>query len=286
MARTASMRAGALFACGAAVWLFAACSTIQNLTPSHKEAEKRAEQLQQTQLRVMRFADEYAGRVREAVSVFQTTTKRPEERLAAQAWKVQQSESAYTIASGPNPVANALDMVVLATLSRMVVEDVWLKVPNGERARPVLDVHRSLEEQAWKLVNGLLTESQSAQLKEVIEEWRRQNPDVHFVAYIHFNDFAKSVGAPRAGEERSSGNLFSMLGLDPFTSLDPAVREIAQTRELAERAIYYMQRTPGLLDMQVEKLTYALAVMPETKSLIASADRASLVGSAADRLAT
>jgi DNA repair ATPase RecN len=77
-----------------------------------------------------------------------------------------------------------------------------------------------------------------------------------------------------------------MLGLDPFTSLDPAVREIAQTRELAERAIYYMQRTPGLLDMQVEKLTYALAVMPETKSLIASADRASLVGSAADRLSS
>jgi len=135
-------------------------------------------------------------------------------------------------------------------------------------------------------VSKLLTESQSARLKEVIEEWRKQNPDVHFVAYIHFSDFAKSVGAPRAGEERSSGNLFSMLGLDPFTSLDPAVREIAQTRELAERAIYYMQRAPGLLDMQVEKLTYALAVMPETKSLIASVDRASLVGSAAERLST
>ena len=34
-----------------------------------------------------------------------------------------QSTAAYTIASGPNPVVNALDMIVLATLSRMVVED-------------------------------------------------------------------------------------------------------------------------------------------------------------------
>jgi hypothetical protein len=266
--------------------LSTACSTISKSMPAAQKSQQQADQLQQTQLRVMRFADEYAGRVREAASKYQATRTTPEERLTAQAWKVQQAESAYTIASGPNSVANALDMVVLATLSRMVMEDVWLKASEGERARPVVEVHRGLEEQAWKLVNGLLTESQSAQLKEVIDEWRKQNPDVHFVAYIHFNDFAKSVGGAHAGEDRSSGNLFSMLGLDPFTSLDPAVREIAQTRELAERAIYYMQRTPGLLDMQVEKLTYALAVMPETKSLIASADRASLVGSAADRLSS
>ena len=39
-----------------------------------------------------------------------------------------------------------------------------------------------------------------------------------------------------------------------YTRLDPAVREITQSRELAERAIYYMQRTPDLLDMQIERL--------------------------------
>jgi hypothetical protein len=234
----------------------------------------------------MRFADEYAGGVREALSEFQRTAKGPEERLAAQAWKVQQAESAYTIASGPNSVANALDMVVLATLSRMVVEDLWTNELYRERAQRILDVHRGLEERAWNLTDPLLTDSQSARLKEVIEEWRRQNPNVRFVAYIHFNDFAKSVGAPRAGEERSSGSLFSMLGLDPFTGLDPAVREIAQTRELAERTIFYLQRAPGLLDMEIEKLTYAIAVMPETKGLLANLDRVSLVGSAADRLST
>ena len=50
-----------------------------------------------------------------------------------------------------------------------------------------------------------------------------------------------------------------MLGLDPLTQLDPAVREITQTRELAERTIYYMQRAPSLLDMQLERITYQLA---------------------------
>jgi hypothetical protein len=33
-----------------------------------------------------------------------------------------------------------------------------------------------------------------------------------------------------------------MLGIDPLSGLDPAIREIEQTRALAERTIYYMQR--------------------------------------------
>ena len=147
-----------------------------------------------------------------------------------------------------------------------------------QRAQPMLDVHNALEQRAWKLTDTLLTDSQSAQLKGVITEWRRQNPNVRFVAYIHFNDFAKSVGSPEPGDERPSGSLFSIVGLDPFKSLDPAVREIAQTRELAERTIFYLQRAPALLDMQIEKLTYSLAVMPESKALLASVDRVSLVG--------
>ena len=269
----------------AAICLGGGCSTIAQMMPSHKAAEERAEELRETQLKVMRFADEYAGRVQEVGSRFQAAEKRPEQRLTAQAWKVQQSEAAYTIASGPNPLVNVLDMVVLASLSRLVIEDVWIKAADGEHAQWVLDEHRSLEQRAWKLLDGLLTDAEKARLNEVIVEWRKQHPDVRFVAYIHFADFAKSVGAPRPGEERTSGSLFSKLGLDPFASLDPAVREIAQTRELAERTIYYMQRMPALLDMEIEKLTYRLAVMPETKALLEDLDRASLVGSAADRLA-
>jgi hypothetical protein len=229
----------------------------------------------------MRFADEYTGRVKEATTAFQEHAHSPEERLVAQDWKVQQAQSAYTIASGPNPVSNVLDMVVLATLSRMVLEDAWVKGHYGERATPLRDAHRKLEEGAWELSSGFLTPSQSGQLREVIDRWRAQNPNVRAVAYIHFRDFAKSIGT---SEDSSPGNLFSLLGLDPLTQLDPAVRELAQTRELGERAIYYMQRVPGLLDMQVQRVTYDFAVMPETRSVLTDLDRVSRVGSAADRL--
>ena len=68
----------------------------------------------------------------------------------------------------------------------------------------------------------------------------------------------------------STGSVFSFLGIDPLSNLDPAVRELAQTRQLAERAVYYGQRTPKLLGMEVQRLVFELAVMPESVGLLES----------------
>jgi hypothetical protein len=261
------------------------CTLINNMNPRHKEAQQHAQEIQQLQLTVMRFADEYVGRTRAAIDDFQVGLQDPEERLLTQSWKVGQAEAAYTIASGPNAVTNALDMVVLATLSRMVMDDTWVPEQFGPRAIPVQRTYQSVEADAWHLLDGVLSAGQVQRLHQVIDQWRAQHPKVRAVSYVHFRDFAGAVGAPAPGEEQTPGNLFAFIGIDPFSGLDPAVQEIAQTRQLAERTIYYMQRTPDLLDMQVLKLTYQIAVMPESRSVLDDAGRLSLVGSASDRLA-
>jgi len=58
------------------------------------------------------------GRVSESNGRLQKSTISPDERLAVQSRKHEQVESAYTGASGPNWVANAVDRVVLATPTR------------------------------------------------------------------------------------------------------------------------------------------------------------------------
>jgi hypothetical protein len=93
------------------------------------------------------------------------------------------------------------------------------------------------------------------------------------IASVHFRDVASSMGRPKSGGVDTFSSLFNMLGIDPFSSLDPAVREITQSRQLAERTVYYAQRLPNLLDMQVERLTFELATMPETTRLLANADQ-------------
>ena len=67
-----------------------------------------------------------------------------------------------------------------------------------------------------------------------------------------------------------------------MAGLRPAVREIQRSRILGERAIYYAERTPMLLDLQTRTLTAALADMPESRSVLASVDR---VGDSAATLA-
>jgi hypothetical protein len=51
-------------------------------------AEERAAELLQLQLAIMRFADEYAARINERVTVFQQATDDPLERLESQSWLV------------------------------------------------------------------------------------------------------------------------------------------------------------------------------------------------------
>jgi outer membrane murein-binding lipoprotein Lpp len=258
------------------------CQTIERVDPRRRAAQEHSDKVRKLQLEVMRFADEYTGRTREAVTKFQSGVKSPDERLALQNWKVQQASAAYTIASGANPVSNALDMVVLATLSRMVIDDTWVGAGYGAPVRNVQETYHALEAEAWQLIKGLLNEEQIAALHQTIAQWRAKNPNVRAVSYIHFRDFARAAGP--SDQTSAGGSLLSFVGIDPLSNLDPAVQEIAQTRQLAERAIYYMQRTPDLLDMQVERLTYQFAVMPETKTLLESVDRVSLIGSSSDRL--
>jgi len=244
------------------------------------KSNEAAEQLQIQQQKVMRFADEYVGRIAVPIRNFQASTDNADDRLAAQNWLLSQATAAYIIASGPSPVVNTVDMIVLAILSRMVIDESWVKERFGERAVPVRDEFGRLEPLALTLAQGVLTPAQLAELQKIILEWRVQNPHVTSIAYVRFSHITTARLQMTSGARGSSTGLFSMLGIDPFSGLDPAVREIAQTRQLGERTVYYAQRLPNLLDMQVERLTFEFATMPETRRLLANADSVAAAASA------
>jgi hypothetical protein len=249
-----------------------------------RAAEERAAALLQLQLSVMRFADEYAARVSEQVGIFQQLNSSSGDRLEAQSWLVSQATSAFTIAAGPNSELNAVDMLVFATLSRMVIEDRWVGELYGSRAEGLLATHKALESRAWSFAPELLSPAQIVELRSGIEAWHRENPLGRAVPFIHLEDFAFATNASTTGTA-SAGSIFSFLGIDPLSNLDPAVREIAQTRQLAERAVYYAQRAPKLISMEAQRLTFAVAMTPESVSLLENADRLGGAAQAASDLA-
>jgi hypothetical protein len=237
-----------------------------------RAAEERAASLLQLQLAMMRFADEYTARINAQIAVFQQATDDPAARLESQSWLVSQATSAFTIAAGPNPELNAIDMLVFSTLSRMVIEDRWVGEIYGQRAQGLLAEHRALETRIWNYSRVLLTEAQTDELRSSIEAWHRANPLGRAVPFIHLEDFAFATSATRPGGN-SSSSIFSFLGIDPLSNLDPAVRELAQSRQLAERAVYYGQRAPMLVSMEAQRLAFEMAVAPESVRLLDSVAR-------------
>ena len=274
-----------LAACIAATVLLASCSLVNKMRPKEEDPDKRAAQLQELQLKVMRFADEYSGRILGPIRRFQRDNPGPAERLSAQNWLVQQTTTAYTIGSGPNPINNALDMVALTTMSHMALEDGWIAAQFGDRVNALRDVYATLEPESWELLEGAVTPEQIAAVRAALDDWRAKNPHMHSVSYVHFRDFVSSPEAATSQRGLSGSGVLSLLGLDPLSTLDPTVREFARTRQAVERAMYFLQRSPQLLDMQIERVTYQLAEMPEARSLLADLDRTSLAAESAGKLA-
>ncbi len=268
------VRAAGLTIVAAMLTALPGCSTISSMMPKAREAKQTQLEMRQLQAKCMRFADDYVGSVVEETTRFHRAFVDPELRQFIARWTLSQANSAYTIASGDSAVVSALDLVTLTVLSRMVVEDSIVPRFPSESA-PLLAMHRQLEEEAWELTDDFMTESQIQDFRDILAKWRARNPSVTSVAFVHFLDFANEIGRPAPGEAARSGNLFGLIGLDPLAGLDPAVRQIEQTRLFAERMIYYLQRVPYVVNLQVDEMTSELMLRPEVRGMLADTDRVS-----------
>lgn len=224
------------------------------------------------QLQVMRFADSYVAAISQAADDFGAKVGTSKARLAALKWKLGQATSAYSDATGPNPVVNALDVLVLVTMSRMVVEHYGVET-FGDQILPLLEIQRQQETNAWKLADGMLKPGQKQELMDLIREWRQKNPHQRYVGAIRFNEFLSALGRMPQQSTTAPNSIFSLLFLDPFAGLDPTAAAIEETRRLGERAMYYTQRMPQLLSWQTELLTYQLAEQPESEQILSNANQ-------------
>lgn len=224
------------------------------------------------QFKVMRFADDYVAKVSQAADEFSARVGTPEGRLAGVRVKLGQATAAYTDASGVNPIINALDMLVLVTVTRMAMEDYGIE-HYGDAVLPMLESQRRMETNVWNLSRGMLNASQEQELKNMILEWRRNNPHQVYVGNLRFTEFATALGKMPNQSKVSPNSVFSLLYIDPFAGLDPTAAAIEETRQLGERFMYYAQRMPQLLAWQSEVVALELANQPESRQLLTNAQQ-------------
>jgi hypothetical protein len=198
-------------------------------------------------------------------------------------WKIAFTTETTAIASGPNAIADLLDMTVFVTVTRMAVEEHWQPHIFGASAMPLLESCRNAEAQIWQLANGVLKPNQQTELHQAIDQWRQRNPLPDSALAARAVGFAAQVAKANQSGSAKSDSVFDLLSLDPLAGLDPAVREIAQTRMFAERALFVAQKMPKLLRWQTELLSINALAMPSVQQLVTNS---TAIASSAERFAT
>lgn len=216
---------------------------------------------------LLRFADEYAMRMSSGVDKLRHGTS-PLSRTEVLEAKIALATETCSIASGPNAVAGLLDMTVFVTVTRMSLEDYWQPQVFGESAQPLLGYARSAETEIWRIAATVLTPEQQAELHRAIEAWHRQNPLPESVVATRGLGFASQIAPTSREAEARPGSVFSLLRVDPLAGMDPAVRELAETRLFAERALFVAQQMPRLLRWQTELLSANAVQLPAVQQLV------------------
>ncbi len=241
--------------------------TVRAVTPGKKD--KHTVDPVEAQQMLLRFADEYSMQMINGVDNLRrgTNALSPAEVLQG---KIKLGSETWSIASGPNAVANLLDMTVFVTVTRMGLEEHWQPKVFGESALPMLEYSRNSETQVWRLASMVLTPEQQTELRQAIKVWHGQNPLPESLVATRALGFASRVAEGGKGEAAKPGSVFSLLNMDPLAGMDPAVREIAQTRMFAERALFVAQKMPMLLRWQTELLSVNAVEMPAVQQLVSN----------------
>jgi hypothetical protein len=183
--------------------------------------------------------------------------------------KLMYASEIFAIATKPNSLASLLDMVSVVTATRLELETYWVPEVYGASGEPLLEAARDLEVSIWSIAGRVLLPEEVQELRLAIENWHGEHQTPGTSLYLRTGNLFSNLQAqasPRAPEER--GGLLGIVNLDPLSGLDPATRELAETRLFAERATFLMQRMPWLIRWQVELLAYQTAEIPEVQGLL------------------
>jgi hypothetical protein len=240
-------------------------SAVRTVTPGQKD--KPTVNPVEVQQALLRFADEFSARMVFDIELLRRGAN-PMSRAEMLRWKIAFDTETTSIVTGPNAIAGLLDMTVFVTATRAALEEHWQPRVFGASAQPMLDGCRNAQTNIWRFAGTVLTSGQQADLRRAIELWRRQNPSPEGVLAARAVGFAAEVAEKEKTGALAADSLLNLLKVDPLAGLDPAMREIAQTRLFAERALYVTQKMPTLLRWQTELLSLNAVEMPEVRQLV------------------
>lgn len=231
--------------------------------PGGKSVQPEPGELQQS---LLQFTESYCLRIVESVDELESAELSPFTPEEALRFKISSVSSIINTATGENPNINLLNLLTTTTLARMTLENYWVKTPNGAVFESTLARAQTLEKNIWRIADEILTKEQQEEVRREIETayGSLMDPDRFFMTHPEDLIFKKHL---KGGDDDRS--VFSLAAINPFSGLDPTVREIAQTRLFAERALFTMQWMPWLIRWQSDLLLLETTSQPRVAQTMA-----------------
>lgn len=223
------------------------------------------------QSQLLRFADNYVDAINRAAGKLEQEDGPPAQRRMVLMRRITTTKDMLAIATGANSYANLLDMVILVSVNRMNVEGYWMPKHYGESARPLLSALQETEKEIWRIAGTVLEKEQIGELHAAIRTWHDRHPDGRSPRDVSSLGFAAEVARMnRRPREGMTSSVFNLLIIDPLAGLDPATRELANTRLFAERGLFLARHLPSLIRWEAQLLAIQTAEMPQMEKLLAN----------------
>jgi hypothetical protein len=254
---------------------------------------------QRIQAANMGFANRYLAAMADEFDRARLSAKTPQGAIMAQRLKILAGTDAMGNAVNPNPLVGLMDMALMVTLMHEITQDKWVSETFGpQTAASMAAALKAQEADVWSTAAPFLTAQQVEELHQLAVRWRARHPHQRYVAGARLTDFPEAgggggsrsgggggvggavggaAGAAGAAAQQIAGSVFSVVTLDPFHGLDPAVKEVAESRVLAERLFFYMRHTPMLVSWQADLLFDQMLAQPQMVKLFA--DTTTVAGS-------
>lgn len=260
----------------AALLLGAASALLPSCASSRPKSTIEAEQPigpagltpSQIQEKVRIFGDSFASLIAQGSDELLLQVDTPELRSTVTHLKLAMAHAGYSIAASQSSLVAVIDMTVMVTLQLDAMERYWNPEVFDGKADRLAAALRAAKEQVWELAALVFSPQDLGVLQVLIDRWRRDHPTQWYVTHIRFGDFTEYRGMQMTTGKEGGLNLFRLFMLDPLAGLDPTLRQIEQTRQLAERLFYFLSRTQILVNWQVQALAYDLTALPESQSML------------------
>ena len=135
------------------------------VVPGHGQGasddEDPTAQLSKLQSLMFAYADKYMSAIGQVTDeALELDPANPELRLQLHDLKLLVAASVQALAVSANPESTLLDMMVFATLHRMVNEEDWARKLYGDGIERIVFGMRLLEKEIWGIASGYLNEKQ------------------------------------------------------------------------------------------------------------------------------